>query len=99
MDRQRRTPVLLALRFGNAAAKIIQQREKFFLLGRLRGVVRAPILRVGLARLAHGERLGDGCRAIGMTFTLNDVLDREDMLALEAAFFMVRATAMRFGRV
>jgi hypothetical protein len=34
-----------------------------------------------------------------MTFTLNDVLDREDVLALEAAFLVVRATAVGFGRV
>jgi hypothetical protein len=34
-----------------------------------------------------------------MTFTLNDVLDREDVLALEAAFLMVWATAMGISRV
>jgi hypothetical protein len=34
-----------------------------------------------------------------MTFTLNDVLDRKDVLALEAAILMVRATAMGIDRV
>src|SRR5208282_2101521 len=91
---ERRATVFLALRFGDAAAKIIQQVEKFRFLASLRRVVRAPILRIRFARLAHGKRLSDGCRAVWIAFTLKNVLDCENMLALVGAILMVRATAM-----
>jgi hypothetical protein len=64
----------------------------------LRLVVVRPILPVGLAhRLRHRDRFGNG--PVFVLLTLDGDFHGENVFALAAVYFMVRASAMRFGRM
>ena len=87
--------------FFQAAAQVVKQLLEVVLLCRLCGIVRGPVLLVRLLRgCTDRDGFCDGDRSVRVVarLPLGVKLDRVNVLALEA-FFAIRASAGRFGRI
>lgn len=88
-------------RLRDCLAEVAKEDEELFLFVRLRRVVGRPILWVGglLDGFCHGHGAREDGIAVGVLFALHGEFDGENVLALAAAFFVVRASAVRVSRI